>query len=67
MTNRIFQNETSFEVSDKHCSVELDVNSDFSLTIRSDEEAGWNSQRTYFTLTEQEAKQLVAFLVAKGY
>lgn len=67
MTNSVYQNENGFEVSNRGCYVEFSVNPDSSLTIHSDEEAGWNSQSTYFTLTEDEAKKLVAFLISKGY
>lgn len=68
MKERVFQNdENSFEVSDRNSCVEFNVNIDKSITIRSAEEAGWDSQITYFILTEQEAKQLTEFLVKKGY
>lgn len=67
MSNRVFEGENSFEVSNRGCSVDFDVNSDSSLTIRYDEEAGWDSQRTYFSLTEQEATMLKEFLIRKGY
>lgn len=69
MANHIFilQDKTSFEVSNRGCSVEFDVNGDNSLSINSSEEAGWHSQRIYFTMTEEEAKQLSAFLISKGY
>lgn len=67
MTNRVYQIENAFEVSNRGCSVEFSVNPDSSLTIHSDEESGWASQSTYFTLTEDEAKKLVAFLISKGY
>ena len=76
--NRIFQDKTSFEVSNRRDliliahyfnqkALEFDVNGDNSLSINSSEEAGWDSQRTYFTMTEEEAKQLSAFLISKGY
>lgn len=67
MTNRVYQIENAFEVFNRGCSVEFSVNPDYSLTIHSDEESGWDSQSTYFTLTEDEAKKLVAFLISKGY
>ena len=67
MSERVYQNDDSFEVSNRGCSVEFSVNVDYSLTVHSDEEAGWSSQSTYFTLTEDEAKKLVAFLIKKGY
>ena len=65
--NKIYQIENVFEVSNRGCSVEFSVNSDSSLTIHSDEENGWDSQSTYFTLDEEEVKKLVKFLISKGY
>lgn len=65
--NSVYQNDDSFEVSNKGCLVAFSVNADYSLTIHSDQEAGWSSQSTYFTLTEDEAKKLKEFLIRKGY
>lgn len=67
MTNHVFEGEHSFAVHDRNRTIDFEVNADYSLTVDVNEEAGWDSQHISSTLTEQEAKQLLAFLVAKGY
>lgn len=67
MKERVFQDDGCFEVSDKYSDLDFNINNDRSVAVRCSEGGGWDSQITYFTLTEQEAKQLTAFLATEGY
>ena len=67
MTNNVFKVDREFKVMDCNRSVTFEVNDDNGLDITADEEAGWDSQIVYLTMTEDEAKQLLAFLIEKGY
>jgi len=67
MTDRVFQDDRSFEVSSKGRSVEVYVFEDTEVTITVDEDAGWDSQRASFTMTAEEATALKEFLIRKGY
>ena len=74
MTDRVFQDARSFEVSSKSSDVEVYVfdpdtsdrdQGEVMITVNVD--AGWDSQRANFTLTAEEATMLKEFLIAKGY
>lgn len=74
MTDRVFQDERSWEVSSKGCYVEVYVfdpktsdRDQDEVMITVNEDAGWNSQRANFTITAEEATLLKEFLIAKGY
>jgi archaeosine-15-forming tRNA-guanine transglycosylase len=65
MTDRVFEDERSFEVSGRGRSVEVYV--DDNVMIEVIENNGWDSQRANFTLTAEEATALKEFLIRKGY
>lgn len=67
MTDRVFEDDRHWEVSDCGCSVEVCVFEDGDVMITADEEAGWDSQRAIFTMTAEEATMLKEFLISKGY
>lgn len=67
MTDRVFEDARSFEVSDKNRWVEVYVFGDGDVKIEVAEDAGWNSQRANFTITAEEATMLKEFLISKGY
>jgi len=69
MTNRVFEDANSFEVSSKGCDVEVYVfnTTDRSVNIQCIEEAGWDSQRVTMNITAEEATKLKQFLIAQGY
>ena len=68
MSDRIFQNHNSFEVSGRGDSVEFDTYSkDGTMTVRCDVNAGWDSQVAYFNMTREEATALKNFLIEQGY
>ena len=67
MTDRVFQDDHSFEVSDKNRWVEVYVFEDGDVKIEVAEDAGWDSQRANFTMTAEEATMLKEFLISKGY
>lgn len=65
MTDRVFEDERSFEVSGRGRSVEVYV--DDNVMIEVIEDNGWDSQRASFTMTAEEATMLKEFLIRKGY
>lgn len=67
MTDRVFQDARSFEVSGGGRSVEVYVFEAGRVMIKVEEEAGWDSQRASFTMTLEEATMLKEFLISKGY
>lgn len=67
MTDRVFEDARSFEVSGGGRSVEAYVFEAGDVMIKVEEEAGWDSQRASFTMTVEEATLLKEFLIRKGY
>ena len=67
MTDRVFEDARSWEISGDGRSVEVCVFEDGDVMITAAEEAGWNSQRAIFTMTAEEATLLKEFLIRKGY
>jgi hypothetical protein len=67
MTDRVFENERSFEVSSAGRYVDVYMFEAGDVMITVDEEAGWDSQRASFTMTAEEATLLKEFLIKKGY
>jgi hypothetical protein len=74
MSDRVFEDARSIEVSGKGRSVEVyvfDPNSSDrdqgEVMITVDEDAGWDSQRASFTMTAEEATAMKNFLIRKGY
>ena len=67
MTDRVFEDARSFEVSGGGRSVEVYVFKDGDVKVEVMEEAGWDSQRASFTMTAEEATLLKEFLIRKGY
>lgn len=67
MTDRVFEDDHSFEVSGDGRSVEVYVFDEGDVMIVADEEAGWDSQRAIFTMEPEEATRLKEFLIRKGY
>jgi hypothetical protein len=74
MTDRVFEDDRSFEITDGGRSVEVyvfyetlarDTNGEVMITAT--EDAGWDSQRASFTMTAEEATMLKEFLIRKGY
>jgi hypothetical protein len=74
VTDRIFENQNSFEVSGGGREVEVYVfdliniargRGEVMITVR--EEASWDSQRASFTMTAEEATAMKQFLIAQGY
>lgn len=67
MTDRVFEDARSFEVSGGGRSVEAYVFEAGDVKVEVMEEAGWDSQRASFTMTVEEATLLKEFLIRKGY
>ena len=74
MTDRVFEDARSFEVSGGGREVEVyvfDPNSSDrdqgEVMITAREYAGWDSQRASFVMTAEEATALKEFLIRKGY
>ena len=67
MTDRVFEDARSWEVSDRGRWVEVYVFEDDDVMITAAEDAGWDSQRVSFTMTAEEATMLKEFLISKGY
>lgn len=75
MSNRIFQDDRSFEVTDRHTDVEFHVFDETvgshilagDVQIKIHVEAGWDSQLASFKINAEEATVLKEFLIAKGY
>jgi hypothetical protein len=74
MTDRVFQDDRVWEVSDRNSSVEVYVfdpktsdRDQGEVKITSREEAGYDSQYVTFTITAEEATALKEFLISKGY
>lgn len=67
MTDRVFQDERSWEVSGGGRSLEAYVFEAGDVMITATEDASWDSQRANFTMTAEEATLLKEFLIRKGY
>jgi hypothetical protein len=74
MTDRVFQDDRVWEVSDRNSSVEVYVfdtktsdRDQGEVEITSREEAGYDSQYVTFLITAKEATLLKEFLIQKGY
>ena len=74
MTDRVFEDARSFEVSGGGREVEVYVfNPETSdrdpgaVMITTREDAVWDTQRASFTMTAEEATLLKEFLIRKGY
>jgi len=67
MTERVFEDERSFEVSSKGRSVEVYAFEAGDVNIEAIEDAGWDSQRASFTMTAEEATKMKEFLIKQGY
>jgi hypothetical protein len=67
MTDRVFEDARSIEVSGGHRDVEVYVFETADVMITVSEEAGWDSQRASFTMTAEEATAMKLFLIKHGY
>jgi len=67
MTDRVFEDARSWEVSDGGRCVEVYMFEAGDVMITANEDAGWDSQRASFTMTREEATLLKEFLIRKGY
>jgi hypothetical protein len=67
MTDRVFQDDRSWEVSGGGRSLEAYVFEAGDVMITATEDASWDSQRANFTMTAEEATLLKEFLIRKGY
>ena len=67
MTDRVFEDARSWEVTDRYSTVEVYASDPGEVMITTREEADWDSQRVSFTMTAEEATMLKEFLIRKGY
>jgi hypothetical protein len=67
MTERVFEDTRSFEVSGGGRSVEVYAFEGGDVMITADEDGRWYSQRANFTMTHEEATLLKEFLIKQGY
>lgn len=67
MTERVWEDDRSFEVSGGGRLVEAYVFEAGDVKIKVEEENGWDSQHASFTMTAEEATMLKEFLIRKGY
>jgi len=74
MTERVFEDDRSWEVSGGGRSIEVYVfdpkTTDWAqgeVMITATEDAGYDSQRANFTISAEEATRLKEFLIRKGY
>ena len=68
MTDRVFQDYTSFEVSNRYANVEFYLFESREVKVNVTEGSGsWDSQNASFNMTAEEATALKEFLISKGY
>ena len=67
MTDRVFEDARSWEVTDRYSTVEVYASDPGEVMITTREEADWDSQRVSFTISAEEATMLKEFLIRKGY
>ena len=74
MTERVFEDDRSWEVSGDGRSVEVYVfdpktsdRAQGEVMITAAEDAGYDSQRANFTMTAEEATAMKNFLIKQGY
>ncbi len=67
MTDRVFEDDRSLEVSGDGRSVEVYVFAARDVMITVNEDNGWDSQRASFTMTVEEATAIKNFLIKQGY
>ena len=68
MTDRVFQDYTSFEVSNRYANVEFYLFESREVKVNVTEGTGsWDSQNASFNMTAEEATALKEFLIKKGY
>jgi hypothetical protein len=67
MTDRVFEDARSWEVSDRYSTVEVYASDPGEVIITMREDADWDSQYANLTITAEEATMLKEFLIRKGY
>jgi len=68
MTDRVFEDQTSFEVSNRYADVEFYLFESREVKVNVTEgSASWDSQNASFIMTAEEATRLKEFLIRKGY
>lgn len=68
MTDRIFEDQTSFEVSNRYADVEFYLFEDRTVKVKVTEGGStYESQNASFNMTAEEATALKEFLIRKGY
>jgi hypothetical protein len=68
MTDRVFEDQTSFEVSNRYADVEFYLFESREVKVNVTEvSASWDSQNSSFIMTAEEATRLKEFLILKGY
>lgn len=68
MSDRVFEDAITLEVTSRHASVEFYVFESKDLLVKVQEGGStWDSQYASFNLTADEATRLKEFLIAKGY
>jgi hypothetical protein len=67
MTDRVFEDARSWEVSGSGRCVEVYMFEAGDVMITANEDAGWDSQCASFTMTAEEATLMKEFLIKQGY
>ena len=68
MTDRIFEDQVSFEVTNRYAVVEFYLFEDRTVKVNVTEGGGsWDRQNASFNITAEEATRLKEFLIKKGY
>jgi hypothetical protein len=69
MTDRVFEDQISFEVSSRHADVEFYLFEDRTVKVKVSECGGsiYESKNASFNMTPEEATRLKEFLIQKGY
>lgn len=68
MTDRVFQDYTSFGVSNRYAVVEFYLFENRGVMVNVTEGSGsWDRQNISFNMTAEEATALKEFLISKGY
>ena len=67
MTDRVFEDQTSFEVSNRYADVEFYLFEDRTVKVKVTEGGFGDGGYASFNMTAEEATALKEFLIRKGY
>ena len=68
MTNRVFEDQISFEVTNSYAVVEFYLFESRDVKVNVTEGSGsWDRQNASFNITPEEATRLKEFLIKNGY